>query len=80
LRYCRPCPKQSAQHAAVVHREGVALDDAHLGLATPSGHLDDRSAEDHAELAVLAPSPEGQPLYARLGFQLLPSPAVLYAL
>jgi hypothetical protein len=29
---------------------------------------------------VLAPSPEGQALYNRLGFQLLPSPAVLYAL
>jgi ribosomal protein S18 acetylase RimI-like enzyme len=33
-----------------------------------------------ARLAVLAPSPEGQALYNRLGFQLLPSPAVLYAL
>jgi GNAT superfamily N-acetyltransferase len=33
-----------------------------------------------ARLAVLAPSPEGRPLYTQLGFQLLPSTRVLYAI
>jgi GNAT superfamily N-acetyltransferase len=61
--------------AALLDHMAVLPDERRRGIGTALAHLRLREAQAHGcRAAALAPSPDGEQLYRRLGFELVPTP------